>query len=467
MGEEPRNIIHMPSHQGTIGVIATWGNISVQPIDSVTRNLVASGQKIKIMMADLIGDYSKSAKENLPLYIVTGGPGFVWVATKKGGKGTLKFTALNPSLFYSNQSPPPQSAQETPRQYDGSSYAKIGWWTGSYRIVGNMNGCDATAQYQDQTFFQMSLIQSVSSEKEWAMFISNPRWNNWVAKKRQHTLQFVADDRRWRFYFSANDRNTLSVFNVKTDVINDIADADALKILSEDYGSLAGLDMKDSRAAIQAVVDCVRDHPPVVPSQRPTPTPTPTPTPQPETILSGTAFFVTSNRLVTNNHVVKDCKSLIEIKSPGQASHPVYIDAQDDTNDLALLHTDASNPSVASFHNGPRLGQQVGTYGFPYSGLLSSTGNFTLGYVTALSGMRDDSRFLQTSTPIQPGNSGGALIDMSGNVVGMLVSQLNAMLIMNFDGSIPQNVNFAIQTPIITNFLAVRGGGTGIVLSFF
>jgi S1-C subfamily serine protease len=301
----------------------------------------------------------------------------------------------------------------------------------------------------------MALIQSDPSKKEWAVFISNPRWDSWIAKKKQHTLRFAADDKSWSLYFSVNDQNALSTFGVFTDFINSIADADSLEILSENYVSLASLDMKDSRAAIRAVVDCVRDHPYV--AERPRPEPTPIPPPEPEILLSGTAFFVASNRLITNNHVVRDCKGLIEIKYPDQPSRPAYIDAQDATNDLALLHTDMSSPSIASFQYGPRLGEQVASYGFPYSGLLSSSGNFTLGNVTALSGMNDDSRFLQTSTPIQPGNSGGPLLDMSGSIVGIVVSQLDAMLMMKVGESVPQNVNFAIQTPIVTNFLSVRG----------
>ncbi len=70
----------------------------------------------------------------------------------------------------------------------------------------------------------------------------------------------------------------------------------------------------------------------------------------------------------------------------------------------------------------------------------------------------DDTRVLQTSAPTQPGNSGGPLLDMSGRVVGKSVrrrvveGQLKALLGM----PIPQNVNFAIQTPIV-NFLRAKG----------
>jgi serine protease Do len=179
--------------------------------------------------------------------------------------------------------------------------------------------------------------------------------------------------------------------------------------------------------------------------------------PERETDLSGTGFFVAPNWLLTNNHVVKDCRRNIEIKKPDQPSQYAYVNGQDDTNDLALLRTDMTTSSVASFRHKPKVGERVATYGFPYVGLLSSSGNFTSGEVTAPTGMNDDTRFIQISTPIQPGNSGGPLLDMSGNVVGIVVAQLNAAVMMRLGNSIPQNVNFAIGSPIVTNFLSVKG----------
>ena len=85
------------------------------------------------------------------------------------------------------------------------------------------------------------------------------------------------------------------------------------------------------------------------------------------------------------------------------------------------------------------------TYGFPYHGLLSTSGDFTLGNVTSLAGMGDDTRFLQMSTPIQPGNSGGPLLDMSGAVVGVVVAQLSAVNMMLAGSSVPQNVNAGVS----------------------
>jgi hypothetical protein len=109
-----------------------------------------------------------------------------------------------------------------------------------------------------------------------------------------------------------------------------------------------------------------------------------------------------------------------------------------------------SGQSIASFRHGPRLGEAVATYGFPYHGILSSSGNFTLGNVTSMTGMG-------LSTPIQPGNSGGPLLDMSGAVVGIVVAQMSAINMMIAGNSVPQSVNFAIHAPVATNFLSIKG----------
>jgi S1-C subfamily serine protease len=171
----------------------------------------------------------------------------------------------------------------------------------------------------------------------------------------------------------------------------------------------------------------------------------------------GTAFFVAPHYLLTNYHVVADCHGPIGVRYPDKPWVFAKMSGQDETNDLALLHTEMESHSWASFRFGPRLGESVAAYGFPYPGVLSASGNFTMGNITSLSGMGDDTRFLQMSAPVQPGNSGGPLLDMSGNVIGVVESQLNAVAVMQADKSVPQNVNFGIQVPIVVNFLSVKG----------
>jgi S1-C subfamily serine protease len=93
-------------------------------------------------------------------------------------------------------------------------------------------------------------------------------------------------------------------------------------------------------------------------------------------------------------------------------------------------------------------------FGFPLTGLLASSGNLTTGIVSATAGMHDNPRHLQISAPVQPGNSGGPLLDQSGNVIGVIVAKLDAATAASLLGDIPQNVNFAIKGREAVSFLA-------------
>ena len=122
-------------------------------------------------------------------------------------------------------------------------------------------------------------------------------------------------------------------------------------------------------------------------------------------------------------------------------------------NDLAVLIAQPS-PSVATFRGGRpvRAGEAVVAYGFPMTGTLSSGGVVTNGSVSALSGFRDDSRYLQISAPIQGGNSGGPLLDTAGNVVGVITASLGSR-----SRDVPQNVNFALKADVARTFLDSAG----------
>src|SRR5262245_1215045 len=83
-------------------------------------------------------------------------------------------------------------------------YLKIGGWSLEYLEVGKLSGCRAQAQFPDQTIFQMALIQS-GTNKAWVIFISNPKWNPWIGKKKQHQLWLVTTraDKPWLVTFLA------------------------------------------------------------------------------------------------------------------------------------------------------------------------------------------------------------------------------------------------------------------------
>ena len=71
---------------------------------------------------------------------------------------------------------------------------------------------------------------------------------------------------------------------------------------------------------------------------------------------------------------------------------------------------------------------------------------YTNGTVSALSGVRGDASFLQISVPIQPGNSGGPLVNEGGDVVGVVVSTAGAPAFIRATDSIPQNINWAVNS---------------------
>jgi len=107
-------------------------------------------------------------------------------------------------------------------------YSKIGGWSVAYLEVGNLNGCRAAAQFPDQTIFQMAQIQ-IGTDKGWVIFISNPRWNAWIGKRKELRLWLVTDwptTKPWPYTFSTSgDSNTLSTTDASVEFMNSVADA--------------------------------------------------------------------------------------------------------------------------------------------------------------------------------------------------------------------------------------------------
>src|SRR3984893_6340670 len=166
---------------------------------------------------------------------------------------------------------------------------------------------------------------------------------------------------------------------------------------------------------------------------------------------SGTGFAVgNGNYVLTNFHVVDGCKS-VRIANDGTG----LIKILDRQNDVAVIQPDRPIDRPLRFRSRSQLkpGEEIIVIGFPLKGLLSSAPTVTTGIVSSLAGLRDDRTRFQISAPVQPGNSGGPVLDRAGNVVGMVVSKLNVLRIARMTGDIPQNVNFAIPVSIITSIL--------------
>ena len=103
------------------------------------------------------------------------------------------------------------------------------------------------------------------------------------------------------------------------------------------------------------------------------------------------------------------------------------------------------------------LGERVLIAGYPYGEMFSNTIKVTGGMISATRGLGDDSGQFQMDAAVQPGNSGGPIYDENGNIVGVVVAQLNKMKFAKHAGSIPENQNFGIKASTVRQFLSSSG----------
>jgi hypothetical protein len=174
---------------------------------------------------------------------------------------------------------------------------------------------------------------------------------------------------------------------------------------------------------------------------------------QSDVIGSGTGFFInTDGWLVTNAHVLVGCQRAT-VPALGETSDWVV----DKQNDLAAIRVVAAagKPYLMLRAAPPRLGEDIAAFGHPLHGLLSDSVKVTTGNVNSLVGVENDTRYLQVSTPLQPGNSGGPVVDQNGAVLGVASAVLGSKF-TEATGVSPQNVNFAVHANILELFLRSR-----------
>ncbi|HLB45954.1 MAG TPA: tetratricopeptide repeat-containing serine protease family protein, partial [Anaerolineales bacterium] len=168
---------------------------------------------------------------------------------------------------------------------------------------------------------------------------------------------------------------------------------------------------------------------------------------------TGTAFVVsTEGHAVTNHHVVAGCK---ELRVQGR-SESILLITRDAVSDLALLKMPGETRAAAALTPDPaslRQGQDIVVFGFPLDSVLSSGGNLTPGVVSAITGLGNNSNQIQITAPIQPGSSGSPVMDKKGHVVGVVNMKLSDSAMAKATGSLPQNVNFAVNGQTLKAFL--------------
>lgn len=355
-------------------------------------------------------------------------------------------------------------------------YDDDGKWTVSVNTT--RKSCMMHMVYEDDTVIEVGGDRRDGELTHFFMF-GNTSWTY----RKGRTYEVIAEYDRsiWTgegVGVRVNDYKGVAVEGVTGEAVEDFAGGSTLhlKIGKSDYGNynLAGTrrGLAKMRECIEAIEDGslsleeiggdeqadVKPQPKGNDDDKPAARPDDGGNDEETAYSSGTAFFVNGDGyLITNAHVVEGCGDA-EVRRDGGMLEPATILARDETGDLALLKTAKGSPAFGTFRGTPpiRLGDTVVVFGYPLTDFLSKTGNLATGLVASLAGAGDDETQMQISAPVQSGNSGGAVVDQSGHVVGIVVAKAN---IQNYasgdedDIEVIQNVNFAIKAGEARDFL--------------
>lgn len=169
-------------------------------------------------------------------------------------------------------------------------------------------------------------------------------------------------------------------------------------------------------------------------------------TPRPTKVV-GTAFGVApEGLLLTAFHLVADAR-FIRILCPGVPEMDAHLLRGSPALDLALIRVAGRVTGYLPLANTRSLqvGDPIFTVGFPVPHLLGRDPKFTDGVVSALTAVGRENALFQMTVPVQPGNSGGPVVNSEGRVVGVVVSTAAVEAFLAGTGTLPQNVNWAVK----------------------
>jgi S1-C subfamily serine protease len=166
---------------------------------------------------------------------------------------------------------------------------------------------------------------------------------------------------------------------------------------------------------------------------------------QSKTTTSGTGFFLSENGYIaTNFHVVSGAKKILVRTANGEMGAVIVL--ADQINDVAVIKAPViGKPLPIGDASVITAGASVYTVGFPNPMVQGFEPKLTKGDINSATGLKDDPRMFQISVPVQPGNSGGPLLNERGAVIGIITAQLNSLNALITSGALPQNVNYALK----------------------
>jgi len=154
---------------------------------------------------------------------------------------------------------------------------------------------------------------------------------------------------------------------------------------------------------------------------------------------TGTGFVISPDGyLLTCAHVVKDAGKIRV--TLGAKSWEAAVLAVDDAHDLALLQLPTKGLTALPLANSNaiELGQEARAFGFPLSDYLGEDLKVTRGTIAGIS-MRDAQKIFQIDAAVNPGNSGGPLVNENGEVIGVVNAKLPSALVTAVGFVVPIN----------------------------
>ena len=158
----------------------------------------------------------------------------------------------------------------------------------------------------------------------------------------------------------------------------------------------------------------------------------------------------TTGLILTNFHVVRECQQ-IRVAKHGVAEI-LRVSLEDDLAALLVRRPVGHNTAILQAAV-PPLGSSIVAGGFPLSDLFDGQFTVAFGQVTSRRGIKGTQNQYSMSVPVQPGNSGGPIVNEKGEVVGIATGKLNDAVMMEVAGTTGANFSFAVGPRAIRRFL--------------
>jgi len=172
-------------------------------------------------------------------------------------------------------------------------------------------------------------------------------------------------------------------------------------------------------------------------------------------VSMGTGFLIREDGiLATNAHVIDSCKQINVITNLGPRSATVL--SKEPSQDIAFLKLQNYKAKIflpLSTSN-PKLGEDVLVAGFPFGRSISTDLKLTRGIVSALAGAGDNRSELQIDAAVQPGNSGGPILNSAGNVIAMTASKVDGGASLKHLGAYAENIAFGVKSRVMLENLS-------------